>query len=541
MMKQYELIFFSAQSGIQSALLQKVDDNSTIHLHSIVDPEHEADFFQDLDLWGDRIIFLGTGMGYHLTKLVLKAPPDAKFLFIDYFEDLVRICAEKFKSLTLETISSETQEPEVKLREFLRDGEKVQYVKHPPSYAANRQFYDRIFNTYSKAGCINRKSGRILVLYGNFFLQQEVCNALKHNGLEPVMFDYRQLRGTQDYQSELQRSIQEANPEFILSINMLGFDGNGALSDIAEKYGIPVGVWFVDDPHPILLHQQHFIRSSMTAFCWERYYIPFLKTMKFHNVVYLPLATDPELFSPAPKKEFYAEIGFIGSSMGTEFLQTISRKFLWNDLLLPLVEKSAAALLMEPKRPVESIVDEIAKELNIELPFSDLRNRTWLHSYIIHTASMKKRKEIIGSLTALNINTFGDPTGWKRLIGNLSLAWPDIDYRTGLASYYRGITININITSCQMKTAVNQRVFDVPACGGFLITDYQDDISQLFDENEIVVYGSVDELKEKIDYFKNHESDREKISSLAREKILKEHTYYNRLLSVCDCMRSSAM
>jgi len=334
----------------------------------------------------------------------------------------------------------------------------------------------------------------MLLLYGDFFLQQEIRNAAIQCGYEPVLLDYRNFSETQQYQSELQKQIQRTKPEFILSINMLGFDGNGVLSELSWKFGIPVIIWFVDDPRPILLHQKQFIKPSFKAFCWERSFLTALKECGFRTVEFLPLATDPDLFSLSEQKRKYCDIGFVGSSMGSDFLSSISKKFMWNNELHAIVQQCAEIFLKSPIKRVEDILHDVCKELKIPSPFSDTRNSIWFISYIIHTASMLKRQRTISALMELGIQTFGDPCGWKQLCGNQLPVNPNIDYRSKLSEIYRGIEININITSCQMATAVNQRVFDVPVCGGFIINDLQDDLNHLFNPNHLVTYESIDDL-----------------------------------------------
>jgi spore maturation protein CgeB len=81
-----------------------------------------------------------------------------------------------------------------------------------------------------------------------------------------------------------------------------------------------------------------------------------------------------------------------------------------------------------------------------------------------------------------------------------------------------------------MRDAVNQRVFDCPAAGGFLITDDQPDLHELFDaEKEVVTYTSLPELHDKISYYLKHPEERAAITRKARERVLTEHTHRHRL------------
>ena len=89
-----------------------------------------------------------------------------------------------------------------------------------------------------------------------------------------------------------------------------------------------------------------------------------------------------------------------------------------------------------------------------------------------------------------------------------------------------------------MPTAVNQRVFDCPAAGGFLLTDAQTDLESLFDApNETARYTGIDEARELIRYYSEHDTERTTITQRARERILSEHTYEHRLQTMTERLK----
>ena len=334
------------------------------------------------------------------------------------------------------------------------------------------------------------------------------------------------------YESRLQNLIQTGKPGVVVSVNMLGFDGNGILAEHTCRSGIPVAVWFVDDPRPILLNQRKFITSNMVAFSWERAYIPWLQQQGFASVHSLPLATDPHRFNSDDSVSPSTMCGFVGSSMGGSFLNDIASKFIWKQEYRMIAEEVAARILLNPLDEIDQCIEEACRMRGIPLLKNDEHTRTWLRSYIIHTASMLKRKRYISKLQQSGVETFGDPDGWCDLCGNGLTTHPDIDYYTGIADCYRSISININITSCQMPSALNQRVFDVPACGAFLLNDFQQDLDELFSENEYAVYKSPEELPEKVDFYLKNRQIRDAVVVAARKRILNEHTYLHRLRSL---------
>jgi spore maturation protein CgeB len=89
-----------------------------------------------------------------------------------------------------------------------------------------------------------------------------------------------------------------------------------------------------------------------------------------------------------------------------------------------------------------------------------------------------------------------------------------------------------------MKEAVNQRVFDVPACGAFLLTDHQGSLDGLFVmDTEVVTYKDKEEIPELVKFYLNNPEKRESIALKARERVLKDHTYKHRLEKVIDIMK----
>ena len=85
-----------------------------------------------------------------------------------------------------------------------------------------------------------------------------------------------------------------------------------------------------------------------------------------------------------------------------------------------------------------------------------------------------------------------------------------------------------------MPAAVNQRVFDCPAAGGFLLTDAQSDIVRLFGENEVATFATLDECRDKLQFFMHESTARRAIVEAARKRILGEHTYAQRLRTIAN-------
>lgn len=85
---------------------------------------------------------------------------------------------------------------------------------------------------------------------------------------------------------------------------------------------------------------------------------------------------------------------------------------------------------------------------------------------------------------------------------------------------------------------VNKRVFEAAGCGAFQICEYRLEIEDLFTVGEeMVVYHSLKDLREKIDYYLTHPEERMAIADKACKRAHKEHTYENRVKKILETVK----
>lgn len=90
--------------------------------------------------------------------------------------------------------------------------------------------------------------------------------------------------------------------------------------------------------------------------------------------------------------------------------------------------------------------------------------------------------------------------------------------------------INLNLTNRPIKTGLPLRIFDLMACGGFVLSNYQAEIPELFVPGEdIVLYDSIPDMLSKIEYYLEHEDERLAIAKSGYEKVKQFHSYDERI------------
>jgi len=91
-------------------------------------------------------------------------------------------------------------------------------------------------------------------------------------------------------------------------------------------------------------------------------------------------------------------------------------------------------------------------------------------------------------------------------------------------------TLNTHIDASS-HSASNMRLYEATGVGTCLITDWKENLHQLFDpELEIVSYRNIDECLEKVRWLSQNPIERKKIAEAGQKRCLKDHTMSHRAL-----------
>ena len=501
---------FNASSGELSA---RIHGNGFERLlHSALRPEQEKTWFRP-DSFDGVIFAFGTGLGYHLE--FLKYFPSNKIPLIilcDAFNENLNIAKEKLTGQNVALFSDELSQFDSIFKKH-----KLIIIRHPAAArycgeiaeSALRQIMDM-----AKAAAGTAAPAPVAVPFGTHFLQQEILNAL--NELQIPYFTLPQESENPSAQeSMLMQLFQKNTPRLVLSVNAKGIDSEGILLSVCRRFSVPVHIWFADDPRPIACLFSREQCKNIVAWTWEKAYVPWLLDKNFAEAQWLPLAGDPRIFYPQNKKPVH-NLMFTGSAIAGSFLNEIWKHIQYDkNEALPIAQNIAEQIL--------------AGKIFAEQIPADTKAEAWFASYCIHLASAEKRRLCLENLLDMGLTFAGDANGWKNIFGGNIKNLPDVDYRSELCSHYSNGNIHINITSCQMPSAVNQRVFDIPLCGRFVISDDQSDLFELFPKNAVCAANSPEEYAELAKFYLKNPNLKEDIAKNAREHILKEHLYTNRI------------
>jgi spore maturation protein CgeB len=120
-----------------------------------------------------------------------------------------------------------------------------------------------------------------------------------------------------------------------------------------------------------------------------------------------------------------------------------------------------------------------------------------------------------------NVRVFG--AGWPSPAGRLTFE--------GMVRLFNRSRINLNLNNAVDASfkQIKGRNFEVPACGGFLLTETAENLDEYFRYGEEVeTYTGADDLVEQIRYYLADADARERIAAAGYHRSVAEHTYAHR-------------
>jgi spore maturation protein CgeB len=399
---------------------------------------------------------------------------------------------------------------------------------------------------FDHARFVDPRACRVLVIEPPYYVGREAIAAFAGRGHvveslpAPAASDGASFGA---FVRELLVRAARLRPDFLLSINHFGFDADGALAGLLEALGIPVCVWYVDDPQTIVgAAQRRAVGNARTGvFVWERAFVDELRrdpSADYAFVEWLPLAVDArrvvggrKASAPASLPALADRCVFVGSS--------------WTELC----DRAAGDLDPAQRRACEPAIAMLAAcgttpraDLLASCAVADPALASSLRRealrYVQRHASRRWRHAVLAAIPPEVLHVVGD-AAWSDLLPRVPRSEPT-DYRSGATfDVYRSAGVVLDVTSRQMPSACNQRVFDVPAVGGFCLSDAQADLMELFPPDAVVSYATPLEAAEKVTWYLARPARRAAVRERARAVLRERHTYDHRIDSICARMQAT--
>ena len=181
--------------------------------------------------------------------------------------------------------------------------------------------------------------------------------------------------------------------------------------------------------------------------------------------------------------------------------------------------------------------------IDMLLKYTDIKTSTQSHadlkfhfatSVLSHKAAAKMRTMTLNRLAMKypkNVHLF--TTSDTSALFPTLITHKAVDYLLKAPLVFASSKININMTAPNIETGIPLRVFDILGAGGFLLTDWREDLKDCFTiGKDLEVYNGIDDLLEKTDYYLKHEDKRTAIAMHGLETVQSRHDYSVRIREI---------
>lgn len=167
---------------------------------------------------------------------------------------------------------------------------------------------------------------------------------------------------------------------------------------------------------------------------------------------------------------------------------------------------------------------------------SDLDDLSYFEQFFMIRKIANIERTIILSTLAENydVTLYTKKVIDESMLGNVKIM-PAVAMGEAASLVYAGSKINLNITLKGIEGGTPQRVMEVMASGGFMMSTYCPETAEIFEEDkEIVMFKTPEELFDKVDYYLIHDEERKEIAGRGQEKVLTHYTYEKKLKELLD-------
>lgn len=372
-----------------------------------------------------------------------------------------------------------------------------------------------------------------------YITKQDIRDTLKQLGVsfDTFTFDFDK----QDI-SERQALFEDVSPsvyDMCFSINYFP-----EISELCNARGLKYVSWGYDCPFNVRGIEKTLGNPCNYVFCFDRIQAETYQKMGFETVYHMPLAVNASRYrkiipSAAQRKKYAAQVSFIGSLYESQYpaITEISTKYAkgYMDAVINAQQLLYGAYILNDAIDNSFVQDMNAyfKELQPDTSF-ELDKAGLVH--ILDQKTSRRERILLLNLLGTRFDTKLYSTQEYSILRGVKCCGP-VNYYGEMPYAFAASDINLNISVKGIQSGIPQRALDIMASGGFLLSNYQQELVELFSYGEdMAVYESMEDAVAKCEFYLRHDELRRQIALNGRQKVLKEHDMMDVLGRMLGCV-----
>lgn len=371
---------------------------------------------------------------------------------------------------------------------------------------------------------------KLLFFQWHSFMNQGMERALGELNVEYDTFFYQFSDWENDEKfCELFRArLKDGCYQKVLSVNF-----SPLISMVCEELGILYIAWVYDSP----VHIRNL--EPMKNSCSRIYFFDRGQAEEYRkqgiDARHMPLAVDTEVFgrvlSGRARGKYAADVSLVGKLYQTEYVYFTAPlgRYLQGYLegIINAQQKVSGGYLI-PELITEELLDKMNKEYD-KVSRDGFRMGARELEFMLSCETTGRERYMALALLAAHYKADLYSNDRDKRLQNVR--WRGYaDYYTQMPQIFAESRVNLNITLKTIRSGIPLRVVDIMGCGGFVLTNYQEEIMEYFSVGEdCVVYENMEDLFLKAKFYLTNDEERRRVAAAGYERVKRDFTFADRL------------
>lgn len=371
---------------------------------------------------------------------------------------------------------------------------------------------------------------KLLFFQWHSFMNKGIVRGLKELNIAYDTFFYQFEDWEKDdaFLEQFRTFLKAGNYTDVLSVNFAPL-----ISQICEELGIRYTAWVYDSP----LHIRDL--TALKNSCNRIFFFDRGQAEEYRkqgvNAMHLPLAVDTEAFcmnaAKREKEAYRTDVALVGKLYQTEYsyytapLQSYVKGYL--EGIVNAQGKVYGGYLIP-----ELITDTLLKQMNADykrVAKDGFQMGKRELQYMLACETTGRERYLALALLSGHFQVDLYSTDVDKRLGKVRFRGY-ADYYTQMPLIFSQSRVNLNISLKTIRTGIPLRVLDILGCGGFALSNYQEELAEYFRiGEELVIYEDIEDLYAKTQYYLAHEEERKQIAAAGLNRVKRDFTFKERL------------
>lgn len=378
---------------------------------------------------------------------------------------------------------------------------------------------------------------KLLLLDWGAYTQQDIVSTLKDNSviIKQVSYCFGDKNHDDYFYRHFSEYVSKDTYDAVFTVNYFPL-----VAQVCYDKQIKYVSWSYDNPLNVLHIEETLGYPTNYVFLFDRIQASSYQDKGFHNVYHLPLAVNPNrlnklALTKAEWEKYSSEITLVGDLYASRFNDILS--------LLDEYHKGYLKAVADAQFKVygyyfinDILTDAFMEEINAcisrQTNVRDFILGKEQLSYAMATNITREERLILLNLLSKRHQVTLYSREQHPLLSNVAFKG-SAGYYTEMNQIFRASKINLNITLKILQSGMPLRTLDVLGSGGFLLSNYQEELmSNFIPDEDLVLYTGIEDAVDKASFYLKHEDLRQAIAQNGHRKVCENFNYTKQLSTI---------